>query len=41
LVSAKKSVHRRVTHAENWRLREDVAILRAAMSFFAGELAPL
>jgi transposase len=26
--------------AENARLREDVAILRAATSFFAGELDP-
>ena len=26
--------------AENTRLREDVAILRAATSFFAGELDP-
>jgi transposase len=39
-VSTTESEEIRKLKAENRRLREDVAILRAATSFFAGELDP-
>ena len=39
-VSSAESEEIRKLKAENRRLREDVAILRAATSFFAGELDP-
>ena len=39
-VSTAESEEIRKLKAENRRLREDVAILRAATSFFAGELDP-
>jgi transposase len=39
-VSTEESDEIRKLKAENRRLREDVAILKAATSFFAGELDP-
>ena len=39
-VTSEESEEIRKLKAENRRLREDVAILRAATSFFAGELDP-
>ena len=39
-VTSVESVEIKKLKAENTRLREDVAILRAATSFFAGELDP-
>src|SRR4051812_45490659 len=39
-VTSQESEEIRKLKAENRRLREDVAILRAATSFFAGELDP-
>ncbi len=39
-VTSQESEEIRRLKAENRRLREDVAILRAATSFFAGELDP-
>jgi transposase len=39
-VSSEETEEIRRLKAENRRLREDVAILRAATSFFAGELDP-
>ena len=39
-VSSEESEEIRKLKAENRRLREDVAILRAATTFFAGELDP-
>ena len=39
-MSTAESEEIRKLKAENRRLREDVAILRAATSFFAGELDP-
>jgi transposase len=39
-VSSEESEEIKRLKAENRRLREDVAILRAATSFFAGELDP-
>lgn len=39
-VTSEESAEIRKLKAENRRLREDVAILRAATSFFAGELDP-
>jgi transposase len=39
-VTSEESEEIKKLRAENRRLREDVAILRAATSFFAGELDP-
>ena len=39
-VTSAESAEIKKLKAENTRLREDVAILRAATSFFAGELDP-
>lgn len=39
-VTSKESAEVKKLKAENRRLREDVAILRAATTFFAGELDP-
>ena len=39
-MTSQESEEIRRLKAENRRLREDVAILRAATSFFAGELDP-
>ena len=39
-VTSVESAEIKKLKAENTRLREDVAILRAATSFFAGELDP-
>lgn len=39
-VTSTESAEIKKLKAENTRLREDVAILRAATSFFAGELDP-
>lgn len=39
-VTSVESAELKKLKAENTRLREDVAILRAAASFFAGELDP-
>ncbi len=38
--AAKRTVKVKRLKAENKRLREDVAILKAATTFFAGELDP-
>jgi transposase-like protein len=39
-VSSEELAEIKVLKAENRRLREDVAILKAATSFFVGELDP-
>jgi transposase-like protein len=39
-VTSEESDEIRRLKAENWRLREDVAILKAAATLFAGELDP-
>jgi transposase-like protein len=39
-ITSEESEEIKKLRAENRRLREDVAILRAATSFFAGELDP-